>query len=94
MQNVWNIIRNLVNNKKLKETPVLNKEGNIVFNKIVVASTALNFSKSSEFDIFVGGSGIDPTKKPLCLNGINMYEECLWVKRKYIVDELKKENYI
>lgn len=94
VQNVWNIIRDLVNNKKLKETPVLNKEGNIIFNKTGVASTALNFPKSSEFDIFVRGSGIDSTKKPLCLNGINMYEQCLWVKGKYIVDELKKKNYI
>lgn len=94
VKNVWNIIRDLVINNNLKEMSVLNKEGKAIMNKTGVISTALNFPKSSEFDIFVRGSGIDSTKKPLCLNGINMYEQCLWVKGKYIVNQLEEINFI
>lgn len=94
VQNVWNIIRDLVINKKLKESPVLSKEGNIVYNKTGVASTALNFPKSSEFNVFVRGSGIDSSKKPLRLNAIDMYEQCLWVKGSYIVNELKNIKFL
>ncbi len=94
VQTVWNRIRDLVINKKLTETIVTNKEGSPIINKTGLVSTALNFPKSSEYDVFVRGSGIDSTKKPLSLNGINMYEQCLWVKGKYIVDELAKQKYI
>lgn len=94
VKNVWNIIRDLVNNKKLKEKPVLNKKGTIVRNKTRVVSTVLNFPKSSDFDVFVRGSGIDSTKKPLKLNEIDMYEQCIWVKGKYIVKELENKKFI
>jgi type II restriction endonuclease, mutH len=94
VQTVWNRIRDLVINKKLTETIVTNKEGSPIINKTGLVSTALNFPKSSEYDVFVRGSGIDSTKKPLSLNGINMYEQCLWVKGKYIVDELKNRQYL
>lgn len=80
--------------KKLKETIVTKKNGKQIINKTGVISTSLNFPKSSESNIFVRGSGIDSTKKPLKLNGIDMYEQCLWVKGKYIVNELKNKQYI
>lgn len=94
VQTIWNRIRDLVINKKLTETIVTNKEGSPIINKTGLVSTALNFPKSSEYDVFVRGSGIDSTKKPLSLNGINMYEQCLWVKGKYIVDELKNKKFV
>ena len=94
VQKVWNEIRDLVINKELKETIVLNKEGNSIINETGVVSTSLNFPKSSEFDIFVRGSGIDSTKKPLKLNGIDMYEQCLWVKGNYVVSELSKKELL
>ena len=52
----------------------------------------LSDSQISKFDYF-RGSGIDSTKKPLKLNGIDMDEECLWVKVKYIVNELSKKEF-
>ena len=94
VQFVWNRIRDLILNKKLKETIVTIKNGKQIINKTGVTSTSLNFPKSAEFNIFVRGSGTDSTKKPLNLNGIGMYEQCIWVKGKYIVDELRSKRYI
>lgn len=94
VQKVWNEIRNLVINKGPKETVVKDKDGLPIINKTGRVKTSLNFPKSSENDVFVRGSGVDSTKKPLKLNGIDMYEQCLWVKGKYIVDELNKKNYL
>lgn len=94
VQIVWNRIRDLVLNKKLIETVVTNKKGLPITNKTGLVSTALNFPKSSEYDVFVRGSGIDSAKKPLSINDINMYEQCLWVKGKYIVNELKNMQYL
>lgn len=42
--------------------------------------------------IFVRGTGIDSTKKIHKVNGINMYQQYVWIKGKYIVDELKRKN--
>ena len=94
VQVVWNRIRNLIIDNKLKETILTYKNGKQRINKTGIISTALNFPKSSEFNIFVRGSGIDSTKKPLKLNGIDMYEQCIWVKGKYIVDELRNRQYL
>ena len=94
VQKVWNEIRDLVINKKLKESAVKDKNGLPIINKTGLVKTALNFPKSSENNVFVRGSGIDSTKKPLNINGIDMYEQCLWVKGKYIVDELSKKEFI
>ena len=94
VQRVWNEIRDLVINKKLKESIITKRDGSPKKNKTGVVSTAINFPKSSKFEIFVRGSGKDSTKKPLKLNGIDMYEQWIWVKGKYIVNELSKKEFI
>ena len=94
VQKVWNEIRNLVINKKLKESVIKDKNGLPIINKTGQVKTTLNFPKSSENNVFVRGSGIDSTKKPLKLNGIVMNEQCLWVKGKYIVNELSKKEFL
>lgn len=94
VRTVWNQIRDLVINKKLKETTRINKAGLLVKNKTGSVSTSLNFPKSSEYDVFVRGSGIDSTKKTSKVNGIYMYKQYVWVKGEYIVKQLSKKKFI
>lgn len=70
------------------------KKCTLIINKTGLSKTTLYFQKPSENDVFIRGSGIDSAKKPLKLNGIYMFEQCLWVKGKYIVEELKNTKFI
>lgn len=91
---VWNDIKDKVINNKLKETPVLKKDGTPRINKLGNTMTSLNFPKSSEGDIFVRGSGKDSNSKPLTINGIDMYLQYIWIKGTYMANKLKNENFI
>lgn len=53
--------------------------------------TTINFPKCAEGIIFVRGSGMDSTDKPLEINGIKMMKQWLWVKGSFIVQELEKK---
>ena len=94
VQAIWNEVRDLVINKKLKDIIETKKDGTPIINKTGVISSAPNFPKASKYDIFIRGSGTDSTYKTLKLNGIKMYEQYLWVKGNYIVRELEKKDFI
>ncbi len=89
---VWERVRYLVRNQKLRESPVLKKDGTPVVNKNGVVSTELNFPKSSEGVVFVRGTGTDSNDKRECVNGIRMYYQQLWVKGSYMA-ELVGQSY-
>lgn len=91
---VWNEIRDLVNNNKLKETQRRKKDGTLIINKTGIVSTEINFPKSSSYEVFVRGSGIDSTKKPLHLNGIDMYQQYIWIKGIALVKRLSGLEYV
>lgn len=90
IKNVWENIRNLVNNNELKEKVILDKNNNILFNKTGIKKTALNFPKSRDSVIFARGSGIDSNNKNTEINGIKMYKQYIWLKGKYIAELLEK----
>ncbi|PFN04227.1 MutH/Sau3AI family endonuclease [Bacillus cereus] len=92
---VWEEIRDLVNNNKLKEEPILDKEGiQRITQKTKLPMTAPNFPKSKSHDFFVRGSGTDASKKPFELNGISMYAQYLWMKGNIVVSMLKNTDFI
>ncbi|NME06234.1 MutH/Sau3AI family endonuclease [Psychrobacillus sp. BL-248-WT-3] len=92
---VWEEIRDLVNNHKLKEEPILNKKGiQRLTPKTKLPMTAPNFPKSKNYDFFVRGSGTDASKKTFKLNGIRMYSQYLWMKGSIVVKMLKDIDFI
>ncbi|PEU11309.1 MULTISPECIES: MutH/Sau3AI family endonuclease [unclassified Bacillus (in: firmicutes)] len=92
---VWKEIRDLVNNNKLKEEPILDKKGiQRITPKTKLPMTAPNFPKSKNHSFFVRGSGTDASKKPFELNGISMYAQYLWMKGSIVVSMLKNIDFI
>lgn len=91
---IWDEIRDLVINNKLEESVQRNKKGELIINKSGTVRTELNFPKSKDNNIFVRGSGRDSMDKVECVNGIKMYRQFIWLKGKYITNELKAINYI
>ncbi|MEH7303453.1 MutH/Sau3AI family endonuclease [Neobacillus drentensis] len=95
IKNVWEKIRYLVNNNKLKNEPVLDKKNNQrITPKTKILMTAPNFPKAEEFNFFVRGSGSDASKKPLLLNGISMYSQYFWMRGDIAVSMLKEIDFI
>jgi len=92
---LWNDIRTLINENLLVESVCYRKGTNEpIINPCGTIKTQLNFPKSKDNLIFVRGTGIDSTKKIHKVNGINMYQQYVWIKGKYIVDELKKKKML
>lgn len=92
---VWERIRDLIINKKLKDVVELDKKGNPVINKKSrTVRSAPNFPKSSESLVFVRGTGTDASKKPLEINGVRMLKQNLWLARELTISVLKRQNYI
>jgi hypothetical protein len=95
IKNVWEEIRDLVNNNKLKDEPVLDKKNNQrITPKTKIPMTAPNFPKAKECNFFVRGSGTDASKKTLLLNGISMYSQYFWMKGDVVVSMLKDIDFI
>ena len=85
----------IIINKELKDVVELDKHGNPIINKKSgVVRSAPNFPKSSEGLVFVRGTGVDATKKPLEINGVRMLLQNLWLARAVTVDALKSRNYV
>lgn len=82
VKKTWLEIRDLVNNNKLVDVVKRDKFGNPKINKTGVVSSAPNFPKSKTNIVFVRGTSTDSTVKNECVNGIRMYIQDIWIKRK------------
>lgn len=92
---VWERIRSLVINGELRDVVERDKQGNPIINKKSgVVRSAPNFPKSSEGLVFVRGTGVDATKKPLEINGVRMLTQNLWLARAVTIAALKSGNYL
>lgn len=95
VKSVWQRINELVVYNELQDVPVLDKKtGKPIVNKTGTIQSAPNFPKSSEGVIFVRGDSSDSTKKPECVNGINMYRQYIWIKGSYLSEILARVDYI
>ncbi len=97
---VWEEVRSLVINKELRESVVCNKDGSIRINDTGMIQTSLNFPKmgrknsQERHDFFVRGSGLNSSKKTEVVNEIHMYQQYFWISGQYIIDSLKKEDFL
>ncbi len=89
----WVAIRNVIVNHKLKSTPVYLKNGELRVNKNGVVMESVNLPKSAAYNVFVRGTGNDSKDKRL-IQGVRMYSQQLWLKGSFIVEMLKKHNYL
>lgn len=94
VQPVWNRVRELVWNDNLVDEIVYQKNGKPKINKTGVISSAPNFPKSAEGDVFVRGTGKDSTKKTFSLNGVDMYVQYVWAHKHHIKLMLEHETFI
>ncbi|QIL45665.1 restriction endonuclease [Vagococcus coleopterorum] len=89
LQKLENEIKDLILNDKLVDVPDIDsKTGKQVINKTGVPKSAPNFPKSRTSNLFLRGTSSDSTKKPLTINGVDMYYQQVWIKGKLMVEML------
>lgn len=87
---VWEDTRKKIKNNELIDNVNQTKDGNIVINDNGEVSSAPNFIKSSQNDVFIRGGGKNSSKvnKTECVNGIRMLPQFIWIKGKAICGEI------
>jgi hypothetical protein len=87
---VWEDTRNKVLNGTLEDVIQRRKDGSIVINKSGEVSSAPNFIKSRDNDVFLRGSGADSSleHKTECVNGIRMLPQYIWLKGTAVVRQI------
>lgn len=93
---VWEKMRKLIFAKQLRNVPVLNRDGTQRINKNGCASEAPNWPKAKDGEVFIRGTGQDssPANKPICINGVHMYRQDLWIRGAYIAKDLESVPYL
>ena len=95
VKEVWEEIRDLLINNKLRESIEYDKNTNSpIYNKSGTIRKSINFPKATNHKIFVRGTGSDATNKSWRINGIDMYVQSIWIKGSYIAELLKDADYI
>ena len=92
VKKLWEDTRDKIKNHKLIDVVQKSKNGSIVFLKNGEISTAPNFLKGSDNDVFLRGSGQDSAlvHKTECVNGICMLPQYVWIKGLAVVNELNQ----
>ena len=95
-EKVWSEVRRLILTGELRDVPQLAKDGTPRVNKKTgVPRTAPNFPKSRDARVvFVRGDSTDSSRKPLTINGISMYLQYFWLKRKWVAQRLSETSYL
>lgn len=93
---LWEDLRDKVINNKLVDVVQRNSDGSPKVNKSGDISSAPNFMKSKDNDVFMRGSGVDSAlvHKTECVNGIKMLPQYVWIKGTAIIDELNNTEYL
>lgn len=93
-EKVWNIVQDLVVNKKLKIEKIWKKDGSPYLNKNGIQLESPNFPKSKDFDVFLRGTGSNSKHKTLVVNNLKMYQQNFWLKRTKVIEILNEADYI
>lgn len=96
LRKLWLDIRDKIMNQRLVNQISYDKDGNPKVNKSGEISSAPNFMKSRENEVFLRGAGIDSSliHKTKCVNGIRMLPQYVWIKGTAIVKELSSIDEI
>lgn len=93
VRKLWDDVRDKVMNNRLQDIVQMNADGTVKRIKADNSiSSAPNFMKSSQNEVFLRGSGPDSAliHKTECVNGIKMLPQYVWIKGTSIVNELLK----
>ena len=94
VRTAWEHTYNLVVNNQLVETYLKDKHGNLIKNKSGAYRTQLNFIKSKDNAVFLRGTGRDSFDKTEVVNGINMYQQSIWIKGSELTNMLNSLPFI
>jgi DNA mismatch repair enzyme MutH len=96
VRKVWLKVRELINTNQLKESVVFNKKNGSprINKKTGKPMTSINFPKSKDNTFFLKGTGRDSDNKSTIVNGINMYQQNLWIRGDTLVTMLKNIDFI
>lgn len=94
VKKVWDDTRDKILNGRLVDVVQRNKDGKIKYLKNGEISSAPNFLKSKENDVFIRGSAKDSSSanKTECVNGIKMLPQYIWIRGSAVIGELEKEG--
>lgn len=90
VRNVWEDTRNKVKNHLLENVINRRKDGSPVLIGSGEVSSAPNFIKSSQNEVFIRGGGADSSliHKTECVNGIQMLPQFVWITGRAICREI------
>lgn len=96
VRKLWEDTRKKVLNKTLIDVVNVSSNGQPIVNNSGDISSAPNFLKSKENDVFIRGSGADSSlkNKTECVNGIKMLPQYVWIKGTTVIQELEKIEYL
>lgn len=95
VRSTWERVRYLVKNNLLEDVPELKKDGTQKVGPVTgIPSSAPNFPKSKEANFFLKGTSQDASIKPLSINGVQMYNQQLWIKGSIVVKMLADIDFI
>lgn len=94
VRSVWDDTRDKIKNKKLEDVINQKKDGSPILIGNGEVSTAPNFIKSSQNDVFIRGGGENSSlvHKTECVNDIHMLPQFIWIKGRAICKELFLQN--
>ena len=92
VRRLWDDTRRKIRRHELVDIIRHRRDGSVVTTGSGEASSAPNFMKSRENDVFIRGSGINSSlrSKTECVNGIRMLPQYVWIKGTAVIDELEK----
>ncbi|MFC6176642.1 MutH/Sau3AI family endonuclease [Companilactobacillus huachuanensis] len=91
----WDKVRTLVWNDDIKMEMMHNKKGQIMITpKTKLPKMQNNLPKSSNYTFFIRGTGSNAKNKTLNLNGIQMYQQYIWIKGLYMMNLINSTDYI
>lgn len=103
IREVYEITCDRINNHTLVESYKYKKDGTQQINKTGVPITKLNLPKSSEYNIFIKGTGGSNSKNKTWVfeghaadgtNIIHTYSQQVWLKGSYLTESLKNIDFI
>lgn len=88
---IWDAMRDLIVHKTLKLVPQLTADGRERYNPNGELRSAPNWPKSRNHNVFIRGTAADSDSKnkTVCINGVRMYPQNVWVKGLYMAQKLK-----
>ncbi len=91
---LWDEVRDLILNKKLKIERKTDDKGNYVINKSGSYREAPNFPKVSNHKVFIrgGASTTEDKYKTLVINGLKMIPQYIWLDKKVVQQLLEDEE--